>query len=60
RAGQLGIFCDLFNTTNVAIPTSVFTTSSSYTTINNHVVQFGEPTALTDPRIFRLGVRYSF
>ena len=60
RAGQLGVFCDLFNATNVAIPTSVFTTSSSYTTINNHVVQFGEPTALTDPRIFRLGVRYSF
>ncbi|MBC7360711.1 MAG: TonB-dependent receptor [Candidatus Aminicenantes bacterium] len=60
KAGQLGLFCDIFNVTNVAIPTSVYTVSSNYTTISGKRVQFGEMTALTDPRVFRLGVRYSF
>jgi len=64
KIGQFGVFCDIFNATNVAIATSVHTTSSSPTTISiggvSHIVQFGEATALTDPRIFRLGVRYSF
>ena len=64
KIGQFGIFCDIFNATNVAIATSVHATSSSPTTITisgiPHIVQFGEATALTDPRIFRLGVRYSF
>lgn len=60
RTGQLGIFCDIFNTTNVAIPTGVYTTSSSSTTVSGHVVQFGEMTSLSDPRVFRVGARYSF
>lgn len=60
RAGQLGVFCDIFNATNVAIPTGVYTTSSSPTTVSGQIVQFGEMTSLTDPRVFRLGARYSF
>jgi|YelNatPaOPRAMG01_1025707.scaffolds.fasta_scaffold06247_5 hypothetical protein len=60
KAGQLGLFCDIFNVTNVAIATSVWTISSTYTTVNGKRVQFGNLTALTDPRIFRLGARYSF
>ncbi len=60
RVGQIGVFCDIFNVTNVAIPTGVYTTSSSYTTINNQRVQFGEMTSLIDPRVFRVGARYSF
>jgi outer membrane receptor protein involved in Fe transport len=60
KAGQLGLFCDIFNVTNVAIATSIYTTSSTYTTVNGQRVQFGNLTALTDPRVFRLGIRYQF
>lgn len=60
KAGSIGLFVDIFNVFNVAIPTSVWTRSSSTTIINNKVVQFGDLTAITDPRIFRLGFRYEF
>jgi hypothetical protein len=60
KAGQIGIFCDIFNVTNVAIPTGVHSISSSTTTIAGNRVSFGELTRLTDPRVFRLGARYSF
>ena len=60
RAGNIALFVDVFNLFNVAIPTSVWGRSSSTTTINKKVVQFGDLTAITDPRIFRLGVRYQF
>jgi hypothetical protein len=60
KAGTLGLFVDIFNVFNVAIPTSVWSRSSSTTTINKKVVQFGDLTAITDPRIFRLGLRFEF
>jgi hypothetical protein len=60
RFGQFGVFCNIFNATNVAIPTAVYTVSSIYTTINGKRVQFGEMTSLTDPRVFQLGARYTF
>lgn len=60
KAGSVGLFVDVFNVFNVAIPTSVWSRSSSTTIINNKVVQFGDLTAITDPRIFRLGFRYEF
>ncbi|MBP6059619.1 MAG: TonB-dependent receptor [Candidatus Saccharicenans sp.] len=60
KVGEVGLFCNIYNITNVAIPTSVFTTSSSYDTINGHLVRFGDPTGLLDPRIFQLGIRYTF
>ena len=60
KAGTISFFVDIFNVFNVAIPTSVWSRSSSTTIINNKVVQFGDLTAITDPRIFRLGFRYEF
>lgn len=60
RFGQFGVFCDIFNVTNVAIPTGVHSISSSTTTVSGKRVSFGDLTSLTDPRVFRLGARYSF
>ncbi|MBC7349754.1 MAG: TonB-dependent receptor [Candidatus Aminicenantes bacterium] len=60
KFGQFGVFCDIFNVTNVAIPTGVHSISSSTTTVSGKLVSFGELTSLTDPRVFRLGARYSF
>ncbi|MCX7973895.1 MAG: hypothetical protein N3B16_05275, partial [Candidatus Aminicenantes bacterium] len=60
KVGSIGLFVDIFNVFNVAIPTSVWTRSSSTGLVNNKIVQFGDLTAITDPRIFRLGFRYEF
>lgn len=60
RTGTFSAFVDIFNFFNVAIPTSVWTRSSSTTIINQKVVQFGDLTAITDPRVLRLGFRYEF
>lgn len=60
RAGNVALFVDVFNLFNVSIPTGVWSRSSSTTTVNNKIVQFGDLNSLTDPRIFRLGFRYRF
>ncbi|MDH7513000.1 MAG: hypothetical protein QHH14_08650, partial [Clostridiales bacterium] len=60
RTGTLAFFADIFNLFNVAIPTSIWARSSSTTTVLGKIVQFGDLTAITDPRVFRLGFRYQF
>ena len=60
RTGTFALFVDVFNVFNVAIPTGLWTRSSSTTTVNKQLVQFRELTSLSDPRIFRLGLRYQF
>jgi len=60
KVGNIDLFVDIFNVFNVAIPTSVWSRSSSTTTINNMIVRFGDLTAITAPRVFRLGFRYQF
>ncbi len=60
RTGSFALFVDIFNVFNVAIPTGIWTRSSSTTTVNKQLVQFRELTSLTDPRVFRLGFRYQF
>lgn len=60
KFGTVGLFADIFNVFNVAIPTSVWTRSSSTGTVGGKIVRFGDLTAITDPRIFRLGFRFQF
>ena len=48
---RLGLYLDVFNVTNRGVATAVFNVSGP---------SFAMPTAWTDPRIFRAGVRYAF
>lgn len=61
KFGFVGLFVDCFNVFNVNTTTSLNTISSrAYTIVNKQQVKYGETTGITDPRIFRLGFRYTF
>jgi hypothetical protein len=58
--GQLAFFLDVFNLFNANMATNIQVISSTTVTVNKQPVAFGGLTALTDPRIIRLGFRYQF
>jgi outer membrane receptor protein involved in Fe transport len=58
---RLSLFADIFNVFNINTATSLWSTSSSGTTINSIPVNFGDTDDIYDPpRIFRLGTRIEF
>ncbi len=57
---KLGLFVDVFNVLNANTATSVWTQSSRSTTVAGKRVYFGQHTAIMDPRIARLGIRFEF
>jgi hypothetical protein len=58
--GRLSLFADIFNVFNVNTATTIQSISTSTLTVNSVPVKFGELTALTDPRVARLGVKVEF
>ena len=60
RLGQVSVFLDAFNVLNINTTTTVNVISSSPVIVNNQNVYFEGATALTDPRVFRLGFRFEY
>jgi hypothetical protein len=55
---RLSLFADIFNVFNINTATSLYSLSSTSTTINGIPVNFGDVDGIYDPpRIFRLGAR---
>jgi len=60
RLGRLAVFLDVFNAINVNTKTTANVISSSPVIVNNQNVYFEGATAITDPRVLRLGFRIEY
>ena len=64
RLGKIEGNFDMFNITNantiLGWKTTSTTTSVTYNGVTSTIPTFHQPTSILSPRIFRIGVRYSF